>query len=274
MGEQIPAQQCDQVGERPVDPTSELQQLEQEHGDECRPNLNPHRVGRGSDEGLDAQVLFDGLEEQLDLPALAIDLGDGFRGEVEAVGQQFHLLALLLDPHRHPSEWRVDPAAGVEVEELALGIPKDFSARLDGEFLMARPERVLLEPGDESHALAGPPVEHAIVVVAAVHDDDRTLGQLELLGDGDIRDPALGDHGEGRQVSVVVEQQVKLGRALGSAELRPIEHARTEFDDGAVQRVELALESELLPRSVDGNRAEQVVEETLEEIGGPVGIGV
>ena len=39
-------------------------------------------------EGFDAQVLFDGLEEQLDLPSLFIDGGDGGRSELEMVGEE------------------------------------------------------------------------------------------------------------------------------------------------------------------------------------------
>jgi hypothetical protein len=40
------------------------------------PDLRVDRVERGAIEGLDAQMLFDPFEEQFDLPARAIDLGD------------------------------------------------------------------------------------------------------------------------------------------------------------------------------------------------------
>ena len=40
-----------------------------------------------ADKGFDAQVLLDGLEEQLDLPALVVDLGDGGGRQVEAIGE-------------------------------------------------------------------------------------------------------------------------------------------------------------------------------------------
>ena len=39
--------------------------------------------------GLYAQILFDFLEEELDLPAVFIDVGDGFRRKPEMVGQKF-----------------------------------------------------------------------------------------------------------------------------------------------------------------------------------------
>ena len=40
------------------------------------PDLRLHRVLAGAEEHLDAQMLLDPLEEQLDLPALAIQIGD------------------------------------------------------------------------------------------------------------------------------------------------------------------------------------------------------
>jgi hypothetical protein len=50
---------------------------------------------RGAEEGLDAQMLLVPLfEEQLDLPAAAIDLADGQYRERGVIGQQQHGLAI------------------------------------------------------------------------------------------------------------------------------------------------------------------------------------
>ena len=54
-----------------------------------RVNLDQDRIFRVADEGLYAQILFDFLEEELDLPAVFIDVGDGFRRKPEMVGQKF-----------------------------------------------------------------------------------------------------------------------------------------------------------------------------------------
>lgn len=45
---------------------------------EGRKNLDHDRVFRGAHKALDSQVLLDFLEEQLDLTAFFIDVGDGF----------------------------------------------------------------------------------------------------------------------------------------------------------------------------------------------------
>jgi len=42
-----------------------------------RKDLAQHRVFRVADEGFDLQILFDAPEENLDLPALLVDIGDG-----------------------------------------------------------------------------------------------------------------------------------------------------------------------------------------------------
>ena len=54
-----------------------------------RVNLDQDRIFRVADEGLYAQILFDFLEEELDLPAVFTDVGDGFRRKPEMVGQKF-----------------------------------------------------------------------------------------------------------------------------------------------------------------------------------------
>jgi hypothetical protein len=40
------------------------------------PDLSAHRVGRGAVKGFDAQMLLDPFEEEFDLPAAALELGD------------------------------------------------------------------------------------------------------------------------------------------------------------------------------------------------------
>jgi hypothetical protein len=54
-----------------------VQPFEQHHGDEGCPNLDAKGVLGGADEGLDLEVLLEHLEEELDLPALFVDGGDG-----------------------------------------------------------------------------------------------------------------------------------------------------------------------------------------------------
>ena len=52
-----------------------------------------HGVLRVADEGLDLQILLDPAEEDLDLPALLVDIGDGLGRQPEMVGEKHVTLA-------------------------------------------------------------------------------------------------------------------------------------------------------------------------------------
>jgi hypothetical protein len=60
-----------------------------------RPDLGLHRVGRSAEERLDAQMLFDPFEEDLDLPAMAIQRADGGRRQREVIRQQHNRIVRL-----------------------------------------------------------------------------------------------------------------------------------------------------------------------------------
>src|SRR4030095_8394929 len=70
-----------------------LQKRYQEVHRDRNPYLRAYRVVRGPVEALDTQMLFDPFEEQFELPATPVELGDDERGHREIVGQKDQLLA-------------------------------------------------------------------------------------------------------------------------------------------------------------------------------------
>ena len=82
------------------------------HGD---PDLSFDGVLGGAIEALDAQVLLDPLEEQLDLPAALVQLGDGRPRQGESVGEICEdppaLAIAVLDAAQalRVAAWRADP---------------------------------------------------------------------------------------------------------------------------------------------------------------------
>lgn len=56
-----------------------------DHGD---PDLSHDGISGSAEKGFDLQVLLDPFEEDLDLPTLAIDFGNGAGGEVKMVGEE------------------------------------------------------------------------------------------------------------------------------------------------------------------------------------------
>lgn len=88
VGEEIHAQERDEVGQAPSETGGQLQVTQQQHRDQRRPNLRLDGIGRGADEGLDLQVLLERLEEQFDLPAILVDRGNGGSPEAMMVGDE------------------------------------------------------------------------------------------------------------------------------------------------------------------------------------------
>ena len=58
-----------------------------------RVHLDQHSIFRVAGKALDTKVLFDLFEKQLDLPALAIDIGNGLGAKPEVIGQKLVSLA-------------------------------------------------------------------------------------------------------------------------------------------------------------------------------------
>ena len=71
IDEQLLAQQSGEIGQAPAEAGTQLQVLEQEQCDQGGPDLNLQGIGAGTDEGLDAEILFERLEEQLSGKGLA-----------------------------------------------------------------------------------------------------------------------------------------------------------------------------------------------------------
>ena len=68
--------------------TQKLEIAKQEIDDARGIDLGQHRVFRVADEGLDLQVLLDEAEEDLDLPAFFVAVGDGLGRQLEMVGEK------------------------------------------------------------------------------------------------------------------------------------------------------------------------------------------
>ena len=81
--------------------------------------------------------------------------------------------------------------------------------------------------------------------------------------------------GIGRQVSIVVEEQMKFDRAFGASELCPREKGQAKRDRGAVQAQQLILEPEpVVPGSGSLAGLQGLVEQVSEHLPGAMGIRI
>ena len=121
VGEEVPPKKGYQVRERPVETGAELEVFQEQHGDQGRPDLDLQGIGARPNEGLDLQVLLQGLEEQLNLPAVLVDAGDGTGGEVHMVGQENQKLTTFRVPIGDPTQ-----QAGAVLPGFRAGKPDEL----------------------------------------------------------------------------------------------------------------------------------------------------
>ena len=79
------------------------QERQDQVGDQHHPDRGHEGVWRGFQEGLEPQGLFDGLEEQLNLPPLFVKRRHGCRGPVACSDPEHVMLAGFRVPVPHPS---------------------------------------------------------------------------------------------------------------------------------------------------------------------------
>lgn len=223
MREEIHAQQRNQVGQAPAEAGDQLQVTEQQHGDQRRPDLDFHRVGRGADEGLDLQVLLERLEEQFHLPALLVDGGHGGGAQAVMVGEKHQRLAGVFPQRFHPAQQVRAFRFGADAGQADGLILEDVPVLRHGMFLDHFELGVVLHAGDEEHAGCRPVGEQAIVVVAPVVDHHRAGREGNAPGDLDVMDVAFRNHPVAGQVTIVVEHQMQFHRPLGAAKSGPVE---------------------------------------------------
>jgi hypothetical protein len=183
----------------------ELEITKQEIDDERSIDLGQHGVFRIADEGLDLQVLLDKAEEDLDLPAFLVDVGDGLGRRLEMVGEK-----------------DLAPAGGgVPVGDAAPGhgaflgfgagqpdglVGEQPLAFIDFMALQHLVAGVALLAGDEEDFLGGELRIPGIVGIAQVLHDNRAFGQVEAAGLLDVRLPGRRNGDKGRQIAVMIQK--------------------------------------------------------------------
>jgi hypothetical protein len=134
---------------------------------------------------------------------------------------------------------------------------------------------IVLHPGDEIDSPGGPLAKEPVIIIRPVVDDDGSRIKLKSLGNFDIGDASFGNTGIGREIALVIQDQVQLDGPFGPAEVGPVKKAKTEIDDGGIQGQELIFEPEfLLPIDLGSNVGEETEEDLLIQLPGAMGVGV
>jgi len=214
---------------------------EQIDGDGC-PDLGAHRVGRGAVEGFDAQMLLDPFEEEFDLPAAAIELGDGQRRHGEVVGQEDQGLARFWVAIADAAHGDGIIVLGVQPGEHHGLVETQAGGFVHGVGVTACAAEVLFGAGDEESAALMNPMPAGEVKVAAIHDVKRAGFPDELVEDVDVMHTASGDNDDRGKVALERQQGVEFDGGFVLPKRGPRKQREAEVNGGGIQRIGGGLE--------------------------------
>ena len=206
------------------------------------PDLGLDRVLRGAIECLDPQVLLDPFEEQLDLPAALVQLGDNNCGKREVVGQEDELfLCYCIEITDTPQFF------GIVFQSVKPGGCNDL---------------VCLHPGGPVHRLGVETLEDEVafctchkeglilvnpeeagkIYIASIHDVDSASLDKESVEDIDIVNFAMSNIDNHRDAASQIQEGMELHCCLALAELGPREYRKTEIDNRRVEGINGGIE--------------------------------
>jgi len=208
------------------------------------PNLRFDCVLTGAQKLLDAQVLLDPFEEQLDLPTVFVQGSDAQSWQRHVVGQKNKGLSrtrvVELDA---PQVSGVVLACIVPIECDGL-IADKARGPVHGGRVHTPGVHVALGSGDKEGGALMQGVQAREVQITPVQDvkgprlDGQQVQHLHIVH------LAVADVDEGWDGAAQVQQGVHLHGGLGGAKRCPVEQAQTQVDGGRVQCVHSVLEFE------------------------------
>ena len=201
------------------------------------PDLGAHRVGRGAVKGFDAQMLFDPFEEEFDLPAAAIELGDGQRWHGEVVGQKDQCFARFWIAIADAAHRDGVIVLGVQPGEHHGLVETQAGGFVHGAGVTTCAAEVLFGTGDKESTTLVEAMPAGEIEVAAIHDVERAGFPDELVEDVDVMHTASGDNDDGGKVALERQQGVEFNGGLVLSKGGPRKQRETEVNGGGVQRI-------------------------------------
>ena len=132
------------------------------------PDLRLYRVLAGAEERLDAQMLLDPFEEQLDLPTLLVERTDGQRRKRQIVGQERECFAGVLVEIDHPAQNVGVTLARHRAGEAHLMIASEAGEGVDCFAPYYLVLQVVLGAGDEESAGGMQPMQSGEIDVGSI----------------------------------------------------------------------------------------------------------
>ena len=244
-------------------------------GSDGDPDLGLDGVLGSSVERLDAQVLFDPFEEELDLPAGFVELADGQRGQIELIGQEDQALVDLGIEVANASQrvWVIFGSQWTGQQDRLIAL--ESCGLVDRTGVEAAGPQVAFGPDDEERLRLMQVMQALEVQVSPVHDVEGSwLGDQEIA-DLHIVDFSVGNLDKSGNRASQIEEGVQLDGPLLFAESSPGKKGQAQIDRGGIERINglIQLESKILApvecaRSVDENLSEVGVDAPIADFVG------
>src|ERR1035437_5795382 len=214
---------------------------EQIHG-EGTPDLGAHGVRTGAVKGFAAEMLFDPFEEQFDLPAAMIQMGNSQSREGEVVGQEDQRLTGLGIAIADASQRAGIITLGIEAGRQHGLVETEAGGFVHGPGVMAGSAEFLPGAGDEESAGLVESMESGEVEIAAIHDVERARFPDQLVEDVHVMHTARRDNDDGGKVALEGQRGVEFDGGLVAAEGGPRKQREAEVNGGGIQSVSSGLE--------------------------------
>jgi len=197
-----------------------LEKPEDQHGNQCCPNLYPDGIRAGSNKGLDLEVLLQMLEEDLNLPTIFVDGRDRAGSELKVVRQEDVDLSCFRVLHLDPSQRVGASLDPLGTSKFDLFIFKHMPVLRNSFVSNDLVQRIVLHAGDKIDSLATPSAPEGIASIASIVNHDGSGGKMELRHDFHISYLPLRDDSKGGgRYHLMIEKQMEFDCSLRPSEM-------------------------------------------------------
>ena len=201
------------------------------------PYLGLHSVLGAAIEGLDAQVLFDPLEEELDTPPRLVDGGHRFGGKCKVVGEEDQIhLGLRVNVVDSSQQDRVQ-VPGLDSGQTDALIASESGLGVNGTGLPDPKVKIALGPDDEERAGLCNGIKAFIIDESPVHDINASRLKWNAVKKVHVIDRSFCDIDKNWDRALQGHLGVDFDRGLGRPECCPRKHRKTQIDGRGVDGV-------------------------------------
>lgn len=211
---------------------------------ECDPDLCAHGVFGRAKKRFDAQVLFDPLEEEFNLPAVLVDRGNRKSGEIEVVckkDQPFPGFRIYITDTSQSSGKVPLSLFGSEADSL---VAPQASCFIDRPRFDDIETHVAFGTDHEIRTGGLDSEQSGEIEITTIKNVDASRVVIDLIHEVNIVDRTVGDPHEYWNWAGEIDLSVKLDRRFGGSEMRPWEDRQAQINGGSINGINHLVEIE------------------------------